>query len=82
VTNTGCEGTDFSGNLALSSTLHVQCTALNDINCSCECSALLQIKPHDFKRIINIHLGKVSSIGLAQHHTNSVAASERKSRCL
>lgn len=72
------EGTDFSGNLALSSTLHVQSTALNDVNCSCECSALLQIKPHDFKHIINGHLGKVLSIGLAQHHTEILWLHERE----
>lgn len=68
MTDVRCEGTDFSGNLALSSTLHVQSTALNDVSCSCECSALLQIKPHDFKCIINGHLGKVLFIGLAQKH--------------
>lgn len=62
------EGTDFSRKLAESSTLHVQSTGLNDVNCSCECSAVLQIKCHDFKHVINTHLGKVSCIGLAQHH--------------
>lgn len=69
VTNMRREETDFSGNLASSRTLRVQCTALNDVNGSCECSALLQIQPHDFKHIINGHLGEVSCIGLAQHYT-------------
>lgn len=71
-------GADFSGNLALKSALHVQSTALNDVNCSCECSALLQIKPHDFKHIINGHLGKVESIGLAQHHTEILWLHQRQ----
>lgn len=69
VTHMRCEGTDFSGNLASNRTLHVQSTALNDVNGSCECSAILQIQPHDFKHIINGHLGEVSSIGLGQHYT-------------
>lgn len=78
VTDPRCEGADFSGNLALKSALHVQSTALNDVNCSCECSALLQIKPHDFKNIINGHLGKVESIGLAQHHTEILWLHQRQ----
>lgn len=78
VTDTGWEGTDFSGNLALSSSSHVQSTVLNDVNCSCECSALLQIKPHDFKHVINGHQGKVLSIGLAQPHTEILWLHQRE----
>lgn len=72
------EGTDFSSKLAESSTLHVQSTGLNDVNCSCECSAVLQIKCHDFKHVINTHLGKVSCIGLAQHHREILWLHERQ----
>lgn len=64
--------------MALSSTLHVQSTVLNDVNCSCECSAVLQIKCHYFKHVINTHLGKVSCIELAQHHREIIWLRQRE----
>lgn len=56
----------------------VQSTVLNDVNCSCECSAVLQIKCHDLKYVINTHLGKVSCIGLAQHYREIIWLHQRE----